>query len=162
LSRQAAFLGGTTERLFRAAGLEPGMRVLDVGSGAGDVALLAAEFVGPEGEVVGVDVDGAALKVARGRAHALGLRNVSFVEGDAVIRRRIRPHAGAVSLGEDQMVPEVLTSPEALTSSACVRASRRLFHQFNACVMRMTRTTAAITPCHGSGKIEPPATPMPA
>lgn len=83
LGRQAAFLGGTTERLFRAAGLEPGMRVLDVGSGAGDVALLAAELVGADGEVVGVDVDGAALEVARGRAHALGLRNVRFVEGDA-------------------------------------------------------------------------------
>jgi SAM-dependent methyltransferase len=82
LGRQAAFLGGTTERLFRAAGLEPGMRVLDVGSGAGDVALLAAELVGADGEVVGVDVDGAALEVARGRTRALGLRNVSFVEGD--------------------------------------------------------------------------------
>ncbi|MBO0691944.1 MAG: class I SAM-dependent methyltransferase [Acidimicrobiaceae bacterium] len=83
LSSQAAFLGGTTERLFRAAGLEPGMRVLDVGSGAGDVALLTAELVGPEGEVVGVDVDGAALEVARGRAQSRGLRNVTFVEGDA-------------------------------------------------------------------------------
>jgi ubiquinone/menaquinone biosynthesis C-methylase UbiE len=83
LSRQAAFLRGTTEQLFRAAGLEPGMRVLEVGSGAGDVALLAAELVGPEGEVVGVDVDGAALEIARGRAQSLGLGNVSFVEGDA-------------------------------------------------------------------------------
>src|SRR5215467_5203129 len=68
LARQAAFLNGTTERLFRAAGLQPGMRVLDVGSGSGDVAFLVAELVGPEGEVVGVDVDAAALDVARGRA----------------------------------------------------------------------------------------------
>jgi SAM-dependent methyltransferase len=83
LGRQTAFVGGTTERLFRAAGLQPGMRVLDVGSGAGDVALLAADLVGPEGEVIGVDVDGAALETARGRAQSLGLGNVSFVEGDA-------------------------------------------------------------------------------
>ncbi|MGI5241921.1 class I SAM-dependent methyltransferase [Dactylosporangium sp. CA-139066] len=83
LARQAAFLRGTTERLLRAAGVGPGMRVLDVGSGAGDVALLAAELVGPGGEVVGVDVDGAALRVARGRAEALGLRHVRFVEGNA-------------------------------------------------------------------------------
>jgi ubiquinone/menaquinone biosynthesis C-methylase UbiE len=82
LSRQAAFLGHTTERLLRAAGLEPGMRVLDVGSGAGDVALLAAEIVGSEGKVVGVDVDGAALAVARERARSLGLHNVTFVEDD--------------------------------------------------------------------------------
>ena len=83
LTRQAAFLKGTTERLFRAAGLGPGMRVLDVGSGAGDVAFLAAELVGPEGKVVGVDVDGAALAVARRRAQSLGLHNVTFIEGDA-------------------------------------------------------------------------------
>jgi ubiquinone/menaquinone biosynthesis C-methylase UbiE len=71
-----------TERLFQAAGLAPGMRVLDVGSGAGDVAFLAAELVGPDGVVVGVDVDGAALATARARAELLGLRNVTFIEGD--------------------------------------------------------------------------------
>jgi 2-polyprenyl-3-methyl-5-hydroxy-6-metoxy-1,4-benzoquinol methylase len=83
LSRQGAFLSGITERLFRAATLEPGMRVLDVGSGAGDVAFLAAGLVGPEGSVVGVDVDSAALEVARGRAQSLGLHNVTFTDGDA-------------------------------------------------------------------------------
>jgi SAM-dependent methyltransferase len=83
LSEQAAFLGGTTERLFRAAGLGPGMRVLDVGTGVGDVAFLAAELVGPEGEVVGVESDGAALETARGRIQGLGLSNVTLVEGDA-------------------------------------------------------------------------------
>ncbi|MEV0567132.1 class I SAM-dependent methyltransferase [Dactylosporangium sp. NPDC050588] len=82
LGRQALFLHGTTERLLRDAGLRPGMRVLDVGSGAGDVALLAAGIVGPQGTVVGVDVDAAALGVARGRAEALGLSNIEFVEGD--------------------------------------------------------------------------------
>lgn len=82
LGRQALFVNGTTEPLLRDAGLGPGMRVLDVGSGAGDVALLAAGIVGPRGEVVGVDVDGGALRIARGRAAALGLSNVRFVEGD--------------------------------------------------------------------------------
>jgi SAM-dependent methyltransferase len=82
LTRQAALFSGVTQRLFRAAGLAPGMRVLDVGSGAGDVAFLAAELVGPEGAVVGVDVDGAALATARARAELLRLQNVRFVEGD--------------------------------------------------------------------------------
>jgi ubiquinone/menaquinone biosynthesis C-methylase UbiE len=82
LAGQAALLEAGTERLLRDAGLEPGMRVLDVGSGAGDVAFLAAELVGRGGAVVGIDVDGDALDAARRRAELLGLGNVSFVEGD--------------------------------------------------------------------------------
>jgi SAM-dependent methyltransferase len=56
--------------------------VLDVGSGAGDVAFLAAELVGASGEVVGSDRASTGLVLARQRAEALGLRNVSFLEGD--------------------------------------------------------------------------------
>jgi SAM-dependent methyltransferase len=82
LTRQAALLEAMTERLLRDAGLEAGMRVLDVGSGVGDVAFLAAELVGRHGSVVGIDIDGDALDVARQRAALLGLRNVTFVEGD--------------------------------------------------------------------------------
>jgi hypothetical protein len=58
------------------------MRVLDVGSGAGDVALLAADLVGAEGEVVGTDRSATALARARQRADARSLRNVHFREGD--------------------------------------------------------------------------------
>jgi ubiquinone/menaquinone biosynthesis C-methylase UbiE len=82
LLEQAAFLRPITERLFRAADIGPGMRVLDVGSGVGDVAFLAAELVGPTGAVVGVDLDGVALTKARERAELLKLANVQFVEGD--------------------------------------------------------------------------------
>lgn len=49
LQQQAALFRPITERFFRSAGLAPGMRVLDVGSGAGDVVFLAAEVVGPTG-----------------------------------------------------------------------------------------------------------------
>jgi SAM-dependent methyltransferase len=83
LVEQAALFRPMTERLFRQAGIGPGMRVLDIGSGAGDVAFLAAELVGATGEVVGIDTDGAALAKARARAELLGLTNVSFIEGDA-------------------------------------------------------------------------------
>ena len=82
LTEQDAILRPMTERLFREAGIEQGMRVLDVGSGVGDVAFLAAELVGPKGEVVGIDLDGSALEKARERARLLGLSNVTFVEGD--------------------------------------------------------------------------------
>jgi len=82
LTEQANFLRPLTERLFRKAGIAPGMKVLDVGSGVGDVAFLVAELVGPTGRVVGVDTDGAALEKARKRAEHLRLRNVEFVHGD--------------------------------------------------------------------------------
>jgi SAM-dependent methyltransferase len=55
---------------------------IPVGSGAGDVALLAAELVGDAGEVVGTDRSAAALAIAAARASVGGLRNVSFQEDD--------------------------------------------------------------------------------
>jgi SAM-dependent methyltransferase len=82
LGRQAKLVGPITRRIFLGAGLAPGMRVLDVGSGAGDTALLAADLVGPTGEVVGVDRSAVALETARARVEAAGHANVSFFEGD--------------------------------------------------------------------------------
>jgi len=60
------------------------MRVLDVGSGAGDVAFLLREIVGPGGMLVGTDHAPEALERARERAAALGYSNVEFVQGDPV------------------------------------------------------------------------------
>jgi SAM-dependent methyltransferase len=57
LNRQAAALRPITERLLRAAGIGPGVSVLDVGCGVGDVALIAAELVSASGHVVGFDRD---------------------------------------------------------------------------------------------------------
>jgi SAM-dependent methyltransferase len=82
LVAQSRYYGDLTERLFRAAGLLPGMSILDVGCGAGDVSLLAAAIVGPSGSVLGVDRAAASLEAARGRARAAGLENVAFEEGD--------------------------------------------------------------------------------
>jgi ubiquinone/menaquinone biosynthesis C-methylase UbiE len=65
-----------SRHLFTLAGIRPGMRVLDVGCGAGDVSLLIAELVGPTGSVIGVDADPVVLEVARERAR--GLPNVEF------------------------------------------------------------------------------------
>jgi SAM-dependent methyltransferase len=80
LSVQARLIEPITRRLFVDAGIGPGMRVLDVGSGAGDVAFLARELVGPDGGVVGTDRGSAALVVARERARSL--TNVTFLDGD--------------------------------------------------------------------------------
>jgi SAM-dependent methyltransferase len=82
LIEQAGFFGGFTERLLVDAGIGPGMRVLDVGRGVGDVSLLVASLVRPEGAVLGVDSNPLALGHARERVSAMGLTNVDFVEGD--------------------------------------------------------------------------------
>jgi ubiquinone/menaquinone biosynthesis C-methylase UbiE len=80
---QARILRPYTEKYFRMAGLASGMRVLDLGSGMGDVALLAAEIVGPHGAVLGLDRDPAALERARERATEHGYSSwVSFQETD--------------------------------------------------------------------------------
>jgi cyclopropane fatty-acyl-phospholipid synthase-like methyltransferase len=82
LELQGRALAPATRMIFAAAGIRPGMRVLDLGCGAGDVAFVAAGLVGPEGCVVGVDRSPDALARARLRAGQLGLAQVRFVEGD--------------------------------------------------------------------------------
>jgi ubiquinone/menaquinone biosynthesis C-methylase UbiE len=82
LSRQAAILNRLTAPLLKEAGIGPGMRVCDVGCGAGDMTLLVADMVGPTGRVTGVDRSGDALATARTRARQAKHTNVGFVEGD--------------------------------------------------------------------------------
>ena len=82
LTTQAALFEPATRMIFEYAGIKPGMKILDLGSGAGDVAFLAARMVGPDGSVTGVDMNGPALATARDRAATAGLHNVTFVEGD--------------------------------------------------------------------------------
>jgi SAM-dependent methyltransferase len=80
LIRQANFVRPSTERVFRKAGITAGMRVLDVGCGAGDVSFLAAELVGPTGSVLGIDLNPGVLELARRRAQESGLTWVAFEE----------------------------------------------------------------------------------
>ena len=83
LIEQSQLYDGVTRRFLNAAGIEKGMKVLDIGSGAGDVALTLAEFVGNDGAVVGVDVNAEILETARSRAATAGITNVEFIAGDA-------------------------------------------------------------------------------
>ena len=83
LIEQSQLYDGVTRRFLNAAGIEKGMKVLDIGSGAGDVALTLAEIVGNDGAVVGVDVNAEILETARGRADTAGITNVEFIAGDA-------------------------------------------------------------------------------
>ena len=70
LDRQSASIEGATRLLLRAAGIAPGMRVLDLGTGIGHVAMLVADLVGPQGSVVAIDSNARLLEVAAARASA--------------------------------------------------------------------------------------------
>ena len=82
LQRLGQLLYVFTKHLFEHAGIAPGMKVLDVGSGAGDVALLLAELIGPTGSIVGVDVYPKVLETARARLQAAGFEHATFLAGD--------------------------------------------------------------------------------
>ena len=71
LIEQAQLYERVTLRMLRNAGVEPGMKVLEIGSGAGDVVMAAAQLVGPEGTVVGIDINPEILET-RPRAGAAG------------------------------------------------------------------------------------------
>jgi SAM-dependent methyltransferase len=83
LRLQARMFASYTTRFLEDAGITRGMKVLDVGTGAGDVALLVADLVGREGTVMGVDFNAELIETARARAAAARLENVSFIVGDA-------------------------------------------------------------------------------
>lgn len=83
LIQQSQLYDDVTRRFLFRCGIENGMNALDIGSGAGDVALALADAVGPEGSVTGVDVNGEILETARQRAEQAGHQNVQFIAGDA-------------------------------------------------------------------------------
>ncbi len=76
---QMAFLN---HRLVADARLRTGFRVLDLGSGTGYPALLAAQTVGPGGSILGIDLAEQMLDAARRKAASLKLSNISFQTGD--------------------------------------------------------------------------------
>lgn len=103
LELQASLQNPMTDQLLRRAGILPGMRVLDLGCGVGDVSMLAAHLVGRNGSVTGIDLDEVALEIARARARERSLHQIEFercgieelgarAPYDAVIGRHILIH----------------------------------------------------------------------
>jgi SAM-dependent methyltransferase len=104
LALQAMVLNPLTSDFLARAGLTSGMKVLDLGCGVGDVALIAARLVGSRGRVTAIDLDGDALNIARARADEEGFSQIQFAQAniaerhgaepyDAVIGRHILIHA---------------------------------------------------------------------
>ena len=90
LDLQASYYRMATIDGMRWAGIEPGMKVLDIGSGTGAVAFEAARLVGPTGSVLGLDIAEVPVQTASARAVRLGLDNVSFQQADLATWRSPR------------------------------------------------------------------------
>jgi SAM-dependent methyltransferase len=84
---------GMTAKWLDEAGIEPGMRVLDIGCGPGTVTAQLARKVGERGKVYAVDREPRALELARERCRDLGLDNVEFIRGTFELPV---PHEGPV------------------------------------------------------------------
>jgi len=116
LATQARLIDPITRRFFEHAGIVGGMRVLDVGSGAGDVAMLAAELVGEAGEVIGTDPSASAVLAARARVAARSLGNVSFREGYPAEMPFERPFEAIIGRYVLEFVPDPASSLRKLAS----------------------------------------------
>jgi SAM-dependent methyltransferase len=82
-ARYDAMLASCSKRLFEAAALRSGERVLDVGCGNGATTLEAAALLGLEGRALGVDLSGPMLEEAPRRADESGADRVEFLQLDA-------------------------------------------------------------------------------
>ena len=119
LIRQAALLAPFSERFFLGAGISPGQRVLDIGSGVGDVAMLMAKLVGPSGEVVGVERDARSIARARVRVAEAGLRNVTFTQSDVSQIPSSKPFDAVVGRFILMFLPDPITVLRSLSQLVC-------------------------------------------
>ena len=118
-----------SERMLDLAGIQPGMHVLDLATGRGEPALRAASRVGTQGSVLGVDLSGAMLRIAREAADRDGLTNVELREGNAeslddVPRNHF--HAATVRWGlmyMDAPIAALTTARKALVSAGVLVAA---------------------------------------
>ncbi|HEX6348897.1 MAG TPA: class I SAM-dependent methyltransferase [Candidatus Dormibacteraeota bacterium] len=107
--RRARFLAPATERMLDAAGVVAGARVLDLGTGTGDTALLAAQRVGPAGSVLATDVSEAMLRAATEAVAAAGLTNVECQRQDASALVGLEPESfdAVIARFSLQFVPDL-------------------------------------------------------
>ena len=103
----ATSLAGATDALMDMAGVEPGMRALDMASGAGSQSIQLAKRVGPDGGIVATDISATMLEHVRRHAAQVGLQNIETIQcaaedlseqqaaQQAASRTRRRPAASA-------------------------------------------------------------------
>jgi ubiquinone/menaquinone biosynthesis C-methylase UbiE len=151
LMRLSDFFGEPTERLFRAAGLSPGQSVLDVGSGAGDVAMMAAAMVGSTGSVIGIERDPGQAIFASDRLKSTGFANAHVVHGDLNVFVSGDPVDAVVGRFVLIYMADVVSTLKALSRSlkpGGVMAFFEVNHQFDGPPAIEPPTTLAATAAH--------------
>src|SRR5215510_4356117 len=118
LARRSALIEPETEDLFRRSGITAGMHVLDIGSGAGDVAMLAGRLVRPNGTVLGIEQSAESVALATKRAVAAANIAVRFEEGDL---NTYRPSASYDALIGRCVLPYLADPPGVLRPVPAVR-----------------------------------------
>jgi ubiquinone/menaquinone biosynthesis C-methylase UbiE len=104
-------------RLVEYAQISQGQHILDIATGTGMVAIEAAQLVGFQGRVVGVDISTGMLEQAKRKIEALGLNNIEFVLADA---EKLNFPANSF---------DIVLCSSALIWMADVPAALRLWHQ---------------------------------
>lgn len=97
-------LVAVTGRMFAAAGIGAGQRVLDIGAGAGDTAVIAAERVGPDGRVLAVDASAEAIEGLTARLRALPQPLPISVEPVAAESLAVEPGSFDVALARNSVM----------------------------------------------------------
>ncbi|MFJ3229317.1 methyltransferase domain-containing protein [Streptomyces sp. NPDC086783] len=166
LALQANLYADVTREVLNRAGIKRGMKVVDLGSGIGDVSLLAAKLVGPRGRVLGLDKSATAVGVAKARAIAEGLNNCNFeardietadvpTSSDLVVGRLILAYLsnaedvvrrivgslkmGAVVAFQEINLGDYAMSPGLPLHDGCLRWIRQAFKESGLCAESGTR-----------------------
>jgi len=130
LAAQARLIDPITRRFLVSARITEGMRVLDVGSGAGDVAILLAGLVGPTGEIVGTDSALTAIDAAEMRIKTSSLANVTFRHGDPAGMTFDKPFDAVVGRYVLQFIPNP-SAAIARLSNHLRRGGIMFFHELD-------------------------------
>jgi SAM-dependent methyltransferase len=144
LMLQARAIDRIAERYMREAGLAPGMRVLDLGSGMGDSALLAARLTAPDGRVVAVERSAETAAAARERLESLGATAIDYVEADVT---DLAPLDGPFDAVVTRLLIMHVADPVAVLrdAAALVRPG--------GLVLSMEYDLAAWVPCHAPAPV---------
>lgn len=158
LERQSRFFDAETSDTLRLAGLAPGMNVLDVGCGAGDVSIAAARIVGTTGRVLGLDTSAEAVALSGqrfvhagltwaasrvGDAHRVEEGGFDAVTGRFILMHLADPAALLRSLRTVLRPGGILTFLEMDISSAAITPSLPLFEAGVAAIVAVYRATGS-------------------